>query len=258
VVCNTGTRLVPTINGTMHHFNNVGLYDALFVMQDTESKTLWNHITGEALYGPMVGRTLGPLGNVLQINVKQALALDSNIKVAISDRAYFVNGRQLGTAGIGPARGAVRGRGAAGRGQGARGLNPNATLSEMFVATLGREDTRRPRMDIGLGVWTNTTRRYYPLDRIRERGNALIDHIDGRKVLVYVDPETFAPAALFVNAASARVEKSELRLDNGQIVRSGVLFDARGRRQTAERPQQVFTRWYGYALTFPGTEVFGQ
>ena len=33
----------------MHHFENVGLYDGLFVMQDTESKTFWNHMTGEAL-----------------------------------------------------------------------------------------------------------------------------------------------------------------------------------------------------------------
>ncbi|MEP7305266.1 MAG: hypothetical protein ABJA98_07100, partial [Acidobacteriota bacterium] len=51
--------LVPTIDGMLHHFNNVGLYDALFVMQDAESKTLWRHIDGAALHGPMVGRTLG-------------------------------------------------------------------------------------------------------------------------------------------------------------------------------------------------------
>lgn len=251
----------------MHHFNNVGLYDALFVMQDTESKTLWNHITGEALYGPMVGRTLGPLGNVLQIDVKQALTMDPDVRVAISDRTYVVNGRQVGTAGPGrgPAPPAGAGRGAAaargagpGRGQGGRGLNPNAVLSEMFVATLGQEDTRRPRMDMGLGVWTTATRRYYPMERIRARANAFVDRIDGRHVLVYVDPETFAPAALFVNATSARLEGTDVRLDNGQVVRSGVLFDSQGRRQTAERPQQVFTRWYGYALTFPGTEVFGQ
>ena len=54
----------------MQHFDNVGLYDGLFVMQDVETKTLWNHITGEALYGPRVGSTLGPVGNLLQINVE--------------------------------------------------------------------------------------------------------------------------------------------------------------------------------------------
>jgi hypothetical protein len=101
----------------MPNFENVGLYDGLFVMQDSETKTLWNHSTGEAMYGPRVGRTLGPLDNVLQMNVKQALTLDPNMKVAISDRAYFVNGRQLGSAPApGPARGAAGGRAGGARG----------------------------------------------------------------------------------------------------------------------------------------------
>jgi hypothetical protein len=234
----------------MARFNNVGLYDALFVMQDGETKTLWNHITGEALYGPMVGKTLGPLGNVLQLTAKQALAMDPNVRIAISDRAYFVNGRQMGTApglgGRGPAQG------------GGHRLGADATLSDMFVPTLGKEDTRRPRMDMGLGIWTDKTRRYYPMERIRERGEAFLDRIDGRQILVYADPETFAPAAVFVDAKTARLQDKEVRLDSGQVVRSGMLVDSKGKRQSPERPQQVFTRWYGFALTFPGTEVFGQ
>ncbi len=252
--------MVPTINGKTANFDNVGLYDGLFVMQDSETKTLWNHITGEAMYGPMVGRTLGPPGNVLQMTVKQALTMDPNTRVAISDRAYFVNGRQLGTA---PGLDAVVGRNGGARGGASGGRrspvpDPNAQLNENFLGTLGKEDTRRPRMETGLGIWTNSTRRYYPLERIRERGSAFIDRFDGRKVLVYIDPETFVPAALFVNASGARLEKGDVHLDSGQIVRAGVLVDARGKRQSPERPPQVFTRWYGFALTFPGTEVFGQ
>ena len=81
--------MVPTIDGKTHHFNNVGLYDAVFVMQDTETKTLWNHITGEAIYGPLVGHNLGPVRNLLQMNVKQALAMDPKMRIAISDRIYF-------------------------------------------------------------------------------------------------------------------------------------------------------------------------
>ncbi|MBI2150594.1 MAG: DUF3179 domain-containing protein, partial [Acidobacteria bacterium] len=73
--------MVPTIAGATHHFDNVGLYDALFVMQDRETKTLWNHITGEALYGPLVGRALGPVSNLLQTNVKQALESDPGMQI---------------------------------------------------------------------------------------------------------------------------------------------------------------------------------
>jgi len=218
-------------------------------MQDAESETLWNHITGEALYGPLLGHSLGPVGNLLQMNVKQALAMDSKVQVAISDRIYFAGGRQFGSAGSPGTGGAV---------SRVNGPNPNAEMSARFIPTLGKEDPRRSRMELGLAIWTGATRRYYPMERIRERGRAFMDQLDGRKVLIYIDPETNTPAAMFVNASWARMQNSEVRLDNGSAVRSGVLFDHRGKRRAAERPQQVFTRWYGFALTFPGSEVFGQ
>jgi hypothetical protein len=223
--------LVPSIDGSeMLHFENVGLYDGLFVMQDVESKTLWNHISGEALYGPHVGRTLGPVGNLLQMNAEEALEFDPTMRVAISDRPFSGMGRNF--------------------------LDENAELMEMFIETLGEEDTRRPRMDMGLGIWTAETRRYYPMEDIRDAG-AIIDELDGREILVFIDPQSATPTALFVNARSATVEGREVHLDTGDIVRAGALFDAAGNRLDSERPQQIFTRWYGYALTFPGAEVFG-
>ena len=99
MVCNSGNSLVPVIDGKLLHFDNVGLYDALFVMQDKETKTLWNHISGEAVYGPLVGRTLGPVGNQLQVSVEQALAMDPATQIAISNRPYAVNGRRVGPSG---------------------------------------------------------------------------------------------------------------------------------------------------------------
>jgi len=240
--------LVPTIDGKLHHFSNLGLYDGLFVMQDAETKTLWSHITGEALYGPLVGRNLGPVGNLLQMNVKQALAMDSKTQIAISDRIYFAGGRQLGSTGDLRQLGGSR----------QNGPNPNAGLNARFIPTLGKEDPRRPRMELGLGVWTSTTHRYYPMERIREHDRAFIDQLDGRKILIYIDPETNTPAALFVSASSAKVQGNEVHLDNGSVVRDGLLFDRGGKRSAIERPDQVFTRWYGFALTFPGCEIFGQ
>lgn len=112
-------------------------------------------------------------------------------------------------------------------------------------------------MDMGLGIWTDATRRYYPMERIRERAEAFIDELDGRKLLVYVDPDTHTPAALFVNAAGAKLQGKDIHLDTGAVVRSGVLRGSDGTRLSGERPQQIFTRWYGFSLTFPGTQVFG-
>jgi hypothetical protein len=228
------------------------LYDGLFTLYDAETHTLWNHLIGEAEYGPMVGRTLGPPGNQLQMNVRQALERDPKTEIAISDRVYFAGGKQFGTAG--------GGFGGAGRGggQGRAGPNPDAAMNDRFKGTLGTEDQRRPRMELGLGVWSATTRRYYPVARIREKGGAFIDRLDGREVLVYIDSESNTPAALFVKSAGAKVQDKDIVLDNGTVVRSGVLMDRAGKRLATEHPQQIFTRWYGFALTFPGSEVFGQ
>ena len=192
------------------------------------------------------------------MNVKQALEQDPKTEIAISDRVYFAGGKQFGTAGeIGPGRGGAGG-GQGRANQGPNGPNPDAAMTDRFRGTLGKEDQRRPRMELGLGVWTATTRRYYPVARIREHGGAFLDRLDGRTVLIYIDPESNTPAALFVKSASAKMRDKDVLLDNGLIVRTSVLLDRAGKRLTMERPQQIFTRWYGFALTFPGSQVFGE
>ena len=40
------------------------------------------------------------------------------------------------------------------------------------------------------------------------------------------------------------------------MIRQGVTYGSEGERVVAERPLQVFTRWYGFALTFPHTEIY--
>jgi hypothetical protein len=244
VVCNTATRLVPTVKGAVTRFVTAGVYDGMMVMRDEATGTLWNHLTGEALYGPGVGTTIGPAANVLHGTVKQLLASDADARVAISDRIYFAGGKRHGTReGI-----SLLGR---------RHERPNARtgLSEVFVATLGAEDTRRPRMDLGLGIWWEGGSRYYPRDVIRQHGDAVIDRLNGRTVIVYIDPSTSTPAAMFVDSTRARVDGSRVKLDAG-TVRDGVLLDSRGHAVAVERPQQVFTRWYGFALTFPATSIY--
>ena len=67
--------------------------------------------------------------------------------------------------------------------------------------TMGEEDTRRPRMERGLAVWTDCTRRFYPTQVLRARGGALIDQLDGQRTLVYIDPTSERPACLRVGAA---------------------------------------------------------
>lgn len=174
-------------------------------MQDAETRTLWNHITGDAMHGAQLGKSLGPVSNLLHMTAAQALTIDAATRIAISDRPFNAAGRN-------------------------RFSEANRTMQDRFAATLGTEDPRRPRMDLGLGIWTGKTARYYSVSTIRERADGIADRIDGRALRVYIDQESNVPVAVFL--------------------------DARG-RPSDERPQQMFTRWYGFALTFPGCEVFG-
>lgn len=222
--------MIPTIDGRAHRFVVTGVYDALFVMRDLETGTLWNHITGEAVHGPLLGRRL-PVSNLLQTNARQALALNPHIEVAISSRR------------LGGAR---------------NNLDPSATLNNKFVGSLAVEDTRRPRMELGLGLSSGDTHRFYPMATIQGRGRAFFDVFADRNVLIYMDPDTFTPAALFLDAADVQVDGNEIRLADGRTIRSGLVIGRDGTPLAVDRPLQTFTRWYGFALTFPGCEVFGE
>jgi len=229
VVCNTGVTMIPTLDGKEQLFTIAGLYNGLMMMKDLATGTLWNHFTGEAVYGKLTGHQL-PVSNLSQMEASQALALDPEIRVAISDRPFVGRRAEPG--------------------------NPDWEVPEYFVGTIGVEDMRRPRMDSGLGIWTAGASRYYPLQNIRKRGEVFMDDIDGRKVLIYIDPKTSVPDAIFVDSESARFKGQEIRLDNGFVVRMGTLLDKKGRIQPVDRPRLVFTRWYGFSLTFPETEIF--
>ena len=225
--------MTPAIDGKLYHFENPGIYDGLFLMADTETSTYWNHITGEALHGELLGHRL-PISNLLQMNVEQALEMDPDMRIAISTFEGRVGGGQF-----------------------ARD-DENVAMGARFAGTLGVEDERRPRMELGLGVWTDQTQRYYALETVRARGNAVIDEFDGRKLLVYLDPISSTPAALYVNSGDARVEGKDVHLDDETLVRAGALIGSDGAAIDVERPVQLFTRWYGFSRTFAGPEIFGE
>jgi len=231
VVCNTGVGLTPLVDGQVHHFQARGLYNGLFLMWDEESGTYWNHITGEALYGPLAGTRL-ELANVLHTTPAQSLAEDEQTRIAVSGQS--------------PRR----------RRGGRSWVDRVPVLRGMFRSTIDEEDDRRPTMDIGLGIWGDSVARYYALDIVVENDAVVIDSFAGRRLLVFVEPSANVLWAQYTSADSAWWEGKDLRLSNGELIHQGVTYDNEGERVPAERPLQVFTRWYGFALTFPHTEVF--
>ncbi len=202
------------------------------MLGDDETGSVWNHITGKAVYGPLEGTAL-PVSNLLHMTAKQALERYPGLSVAISDRP-------------------IRGR--------RRFFDPLADriLRPGFRSTIVKEDTRLPTMDIGLGIWTESEALYYPMEAVQSAGGAIFDDFDGRRLLVYVEPGTYALDAFFTEEETVSMEDSSLRLGEESVLESGVLRNDTGVRLEMERPLQLFSRWYGFALTFPGTTIYGR
>lgn len=130
-------------------------------------------------------------------------------------------------------------------------------LGRGLRATMAREDERLPTMEIGIGVWVgDSTARFYAMRDVNAAGDALVDSFEGRQVVVYFDHRSRSLQAAYVDAQRAWWEEDVLLMDNGFAMSGGFFLGADGQRVAVERPLQQFTRWYGWALTFPGTDIW--
>ena len=227
--------MTPSIDGVTHTFAEHGLYDGLFLMRDEETGTFWDHLTGEAVYGPRVGTVL-EIANLLHSRADQVLENDPDALIALSDRAMKTDEDMEPRSLL--AR--VGGR-----------------LSRMFRSTVDEEDARLPTMDIGLGIWDGEEARYYSYERVVAEGKAVLDTFQGKRTLVFLDPSSYVLSSFLVDAESLRWDDDILRLSNDQYVEGSILYDPDGTRANGARPLQIFTRWYGFSLTFPDTEIYG-
>jgi hypothetical protein len=179
----------------------------------------------------MVGAQL-EVFNVLQMTVDQALDWDPDLEVAISDRPIRRRDRWN------PLTAMVR------------------ELSDRFLGTMSPKDERRDDMEIGTGTWTEGDALFFPMPVVEGEGGFVFSELDGRALLTYIDPTSRTMFAQYTEASGAQWDGDVLRLNNGRHVRSAGLYEGDKRLET-QRPMQVFTRWYGFALTFPETRVHG-
>jgi len=208
-------------------------------------------MTGEAMYGPLAGKRL-ELFNVLHSTAGQVLAQDPATLIAISEHPRVALSEPLGGAGV--------------RSLGRRAgtwLSRLTNLGErglggQFLGTIREEDDRRPTMELGIGIWNGPKARYYAMPTVEEQDRAILDTFEGRSVLVYYDPTSYALVAHYTTADGVWWEDDVLRLSTGDKIENGLLFNSDGAQIETEAPLQVFTRWYGFSLTFPETEVYGE
>ena len=78
--------------------------------------------------------------------------------------------------------------------------------------------------------------------------------------MVFLDPLTSTPAAHYIGneieAKNIRIDGNKLLLGDGLRIESGQLYDEGDTLMSAQQPQQTFTRWYGFSLTFPNPDIY--
>lgn len=236
MACNTGVSLSPIVDGAIHEFRVAGLYNGLALIEDVQTRSYWDHVTGECIHGPLRGKQLEHVIPLRYLEAQDTVRRYPRARLAISRPGFRQRVLQ---------RVFLR-----------RMLTKEGHLPFMFPASMAEDDPRRPRMELGLGVWWPGVSRFYPMEILQQGGGAIVDTLGGRQVLVFLDPRSRAPVAGYTEATECRWDGEDLVLDNGDVISDIRRVDRDGRTQPFELLPQLFTRWYGFSSTFPGCEVY--
>lgn len=233
--CNTGMVFDPTLDGRPLHFQRRGAYDGLMLIYDEETGSYWQHITGEALHGSSAGRQIHMLTDTRQMTAAEAVARHPGARLLVHE--------------LTPVQKKISGAMETMR------AHPERTEAGI-LASIGEEDKRRPRFELGLGVvWETHGSMFVPLVMLHTRNNLVMTTFGGRRLLIYLAPDAIAPTAIFVESQKARWVGDSIQLDGGAHIRNDVYHAADGTIQTPERPTQLLMRWFGFALTFPNSAI---
>ena len=205
------------------------------VLEDLCTGSVWHHLTGDCIVGPCRGSRLPVLGSVQHLTAAQALADYPRAAFYQPAQPRWLRWYSLLIEKV------VSGR---------RGFIPWP-----FYRTMPPADRRLPRLTMGLGIWHGERASFFPLTTIKKHDSVLIIYWQGQRLIVLKDPVSHRPLALFSPAETARWQGSRLLLDDGNWIENGQVYNANGERHTASRPCQTFTRWYGFAATFPNCEI---
>jgi hypothetical protein len=138
------------VNGKVHHFGAIGFSNGLAVLADRETRTHWDHITGEAFAGPLAGMQLD-VWSVQMTTVVAAQAAYPGLEVSISGfRGFEMRLAQW----LYP-----------------RFIHDRVLFPWFFYASLSEPiDPRLDKMTQGLGVIVGEQAKFYPLRSISESG----------------------------------------------------------------------------------------
>ena len=170
-VCHSGVGMTPAIAGKIHQFEVGGLYNGVAILIDAETGTYWDHITGQAVHGPLEGENLD-IWSLEMTTMGAALKQTPDLKLLRSyQRPVFRRLMHFGQWMFGK----------------------TGFLPKLFTQTMATEDPRLPRMTMGLGVVINESARFYSVSVIQE---GLIDELGNQTLEITLGQADGVPQAI--------------------------------------------------------------
>jgi len=138
------------VNGKIHHFGAIGFSNGLAVLGDRETRTHWDHITGEGFKGPLAGCQLDAW-SIRMTTVQSALEEWPGLEISLSTHRSF---RRWLAQKIYP-----------------RFLQSRGFIPPPFFLSMSTPiDPRLDKLTQGLGVVVGKQTRFYPLRAIPAEG----------------------------------------------------------------------------------------
>jgi hypothetical protein len=273
VVCNTGIRFDPVLNGKPLAFDFYGLYNGVVTMSDRATGSVWLQVGGRAVKGSLCGVTLktAPLMDTTWKRWKE-LHPDTLVMSPKTPYREFYDPKGVRTP---------------------RGFSefPSPYFQQSMAQSIARKDKRLPAFDMVLAVKLSgqegpteieatllesfdseprETRYYraYPLKTLRKLPGVVNDTLGEQPVSVFFEADT-GTATAFSRLLDGHLLTFEVRKRVGN---RPLIYDKEtGSRWTIEgkavsgtwtgreltRLDSYMSEWYGWVSYFPQTTIFG-
>ena len=222
------------LDGQLLTFETTGLLDGVFRMRDRETGTIWTHLDGKAIAGPLEGQRLKmvPIPQTTwgqwKADFEDTLVLDPD--TPFSDN--YIRPVQIGV------------------------FNPNE-------AVYG--DDRLPSNALIVGIEVEGVFKGYPLDELESAGGVVNDTVAGRPVVVLYDSDAQSGVAYLREIDGQTLEFYNVGKDGYEVRdrQTESLWDVHGRslegaygEARLEFVPSFISEWYGWSAYHPETQLY--
>ena len=222
------------VDGQHLTFDVLGLLDGVFQMRDRQTGTIWTHLDGKAIAGPMEGKRLEiiPIPQTTwgqwKADYADTLVLDPD--TPFQDR--YVRPVRIGV------------------------FNPNEAIFG---------DDRLPSNTLVVGVEMDGVFKGYPISELEEAGSVVNDTIAGKAVVVIYDPAARTGVA-YLRQLDDRLLEFYNASEDGYEIRdreTDSLWDTHGRTSEGaygdarlEFVPSFISEWYGWSAYHPDSQLY--